>query len=103
MIISSWNINSVRARIDNLKVYIKEKKPDILLLQETKTENISFPKKEIEKLGYSAIYHGQKSYNGVAIISKKPASNAIFGLPNFETDIQARYIECEIENIHISS
>ena len=103
MIISSWNINSVRARIDNLKVYIKEKKPDILLLQETKTENISFPKKEIEKLGYSAIYHGQKSYNGVAIISKKPVSNVIFGLPSFKTDVQARYIECIIENIHISS
>ena len=75
MIISSWNVNSVRARIDNIKVYINKFSPDILLLQEIKTENINFPILEFKKLKYECYVHGQKSYNGVAIISKKKINN----------------------------
>ena len=95
MKIISWNVNSVRARIDNIKSYIKESSPDILLLQEIKTQNENFPKDEFEKLGYKSYVFGQKSYNGVAIISK-------IELENINTDFikdklkQSRIITAEI-------
>ena len=71
MIISSWNVNSVRARIENIKDYINKFSTDILLLQEIKTENINFPLSEFKSLKYECYVNGQKSYNGVAILSKK--------------------------------
>ena len=70
MKIISWNVNSVRARIENIKNYIKDSSPDVLLLQEIKTQNENFPSTEFENLGYTSHIFGQKSYNGVAIISK---------------------------------
>jgi len=75
MKIISWNVNSVRARIDNIKNYIKTSTPDILLLQEIKTQNENFPKGDFDDLGYKSYIHGQKSYNGVAIISKHEIKN----------------------------
>jgi len=75
MKIISWNVNSVRARIDNILNYIKESKPDILFLQEIKTEEINFPKEEFKKIGYESYVFGQKSYNGVAFLSKIKISN----------------------------
>ena len=71
MNIASWNINSVRIRIDQVKDYLKKKKIDILVLQEIKTEDKNFPFEEFKKAGYYSYSFGQKSYNGVAIISKK--------------------------------
>jgi len=73
--IISWNVNSVRARILNILDYIKAEKPDILLLQEIKTENVNFPSDEFKKLGYESYVFGQKSYNGVAILSKVKIDN----------------------------
>ena len=70
MKIISWNVNSVRARIENIRNYIKDSSPDVLLLQEIKTQNENFPSNEFENLGYTSHIFGQKSYNGVAIISK---------------------------------
>jgi exodeoxyribonuclease III len=70
MKIISWNVNSVRARIENILNYVKESKPDILLLQEIKTQDENFPKDAFKNLGYESYVFGQKSYNGVAIISK---------------------------------
>ena len=75
MKIISWNVNSVRARIENIKNYIKDSSPDILLLQEIKTQNENFPNDEFNKLGYISYVFGQKSYNGVAIISKQELEN----------------------------
>ena len=75
MKIISWNVNSVRARITNILEYIKQAKPDILLIQEIKTEDKNFPYEEFEKNGYYSYVYGQKSYNGVAIISKVKISN----------------------------
>ncbi len=75
MKIISWNVNSVRARIENIKNYIKDSAPDILLLQEIKTQNENFPNDEFRKLGYISYVFGQKSYNGVAIISKHKLEN----------------------------
>tara|TARA_B100001248_G_C27276259_1_gene405491 strand:+ start:112 stop:888 length:777 start_codon:yes stop_codon:yes gene_type:complete len=75
MKISSWNVNSVRARIDNIKNYIKDFSPDILFLQEIKTQNENFPNDIFKKFGYESYIFGQKSYNGVAFISKHKLQN----------------------------
>jgi exodeoxyribonuclease III len=75
MKIISWNVNSVRARIENIKNYIKDSAPDVLLLQEIKTQNENFPNDEFKNLGYTSYVFGQKSYNGVAIISKHELDN----------------------------
>ena len=96
MKISSWNVNSVRARIENIKDYLNKFSPNILLMQEIKTEEKNFPFNEFEDLGYHSNVFGQKSNNGVAIISKKK-------LENVSTDIikdklkQARTISAEFE------
>ena len=70
MKISSWNVNSVRARILNILNYLKYSKPDILMLQEIKTENQNFPSNDFKDLGYKSYVFGQKSYNGVAFLSR---------------------------------
>ena len=75
MKIISWNVNSVRARINNILEYIKQDKPDILLIQEIKTQDEKFPYDEFEKIGFSSNVFGQKSYNGVAIVSKIDIKN----------------------------
>ena len=75
MKIISWNVNSVRARIENVLSYIKESKPDILLLQEIKTQKETFPTEVFKNIGYDSHVFGQKSYNGVAIVSKLKVDN----------------------------
>ena len=96
MIISSWNVNSVRARIDNIKNYLKKFSPDIIVMQEIKTEDKNFPYDVFKKLSYECYVFGQKSYNGVAIVSKKK-------LNNIKTDLikdklkQSRIISADIE------
>ena len=75
MKIISWNVNSVRARLSNILNYIKEENPDILLLQEIKTQDQTFPYDSFKEIGYNSYVFGQKSYNGVAIISKQELDN----------------------------
>ena len=75
MRISSWNVNSVRARLENILDYLKKEKPEILMLQEIKAQEINFPKESFEKIGYKNYVFGQKSYNGVAFLSKIDISN----------------------------
>tara|TARA_X000001036_G_scaffold436509_1_gene479816 strand:+ start:264 stop:1040 length:777 start_codon:yes stop_codon:yes gene_type:complete len=75
MKIISWNVNSVRARIDNILAYIKDSNPDVLLLQEIKTQIETYPKDIFTKAGYESYVFGQKSYNGVAIVSKQKLTN----------------------------
>ena len=75
MRLTSWNVNSVRARITNILEYIKESSPDILFLQEIKTQDESFPYEDFKNIGYNSYVFGQKSYNGVAIISKQELEN----------------------------
>ena len=92
MIISSWNVNSVRARIDNIKSYLLKYKPDILMMQEIKTEDVNFPYDDFSAMDYESHVFGQKSYNGVATLSKCIIEENITKIPNFDDD-QARYIE----------
>ena len=75
MIISSWNVNSVRARIQNILSYLRSSNTDILLMQEIKTEEKNFPFNEFKNVGYNSYVLGQKSYNGVAFLSKKKFEN----------------------------
>ncbi len=91
--IATWNVNSVRARLPNVVAWLKEAVPDILLLQETKTVDETFPRGEIGELGYNIAVAGQKAYNGVAILSKSPLEDVTTALPGDEADDQARYIE----------
>ncbi len=96
MLISSWNVNSVRARIENIKSYLLKYKPDILMMQEIKTEDVNFPYDDFSSMDYESHVFGQKSYNGVAIISKNK-------LKNIKTDLikdklkQSRIISAEIK------
>ena len=97
MIISSWNVNSVRARIENIKSYLLKYKPDVVMMQEIKTEDVNFPYDDFSSMDYESHVFGQKSYNGVAIISKGK-------LKNIKTDLikdklkQSRIISAELEH-----
>ena len=91
MILSSWNVNSVRARIENILTYLKSSEPDILMMQEIKTEEKNFPFKEFKNAGYNSYVLGQKSYNGVAFLSKKKFENIELNFFNDERK-QARLL-----------
>jgi len=93
MKIATWNINGVKARIDNLRAWLTESSPDIACLQEIKSVDEGFPRLEIEALGYHVETHGQKGFNGVAILSKNKPDEVIRGLPGDDSDEQSRYIE----------
>ena len=95
MIISSWNVNSVRVRINHVINYLKKNKPDFLLLQEIKTENKNFPYTELKNIGYESEVHGQKSYNGVAIIYNKKINNINFNIINDKQE-QSRTISADV-------
>lgn len=94
--IATWNVNSVRARIQHTIKYLETFSPDIVLLQELKCTTDNFPYMEIEHLGYNTAIHGQKTYNGVAILSKYPIDDIITQLPGDDNDEEARYIEAVI-------
>ena len=93
--IATWNVNSVRQRLPHLLDYLKESSPDALCLQEIKCLDEEFPRAEVEGLGYNVETHGQKGFNGVAILAKRPFEVAR-GLPGDDADGQSRYIEAVI-------
>lgn len=93
MKIATWNINSIKARLPMALDVLKEIDCDVVCLQEIKCETDAFPYMEIEELGYNCAVHGQKSYNGVALLSKHPIEDVRKGLPGDDSDDQARYIE----------
>ena len=96
MKIVSWNVNSIKQRLGHLIKLIKEESPDIILLQETKSQDHQFPEESFADLGYNIIKKGQKTFNGVAILSKIRADESIISLPSYDIDNedgQARFIE----------
>ncbi|PYE89762.1 exodeoxyribonuclease III [Phyllobacterium leguminum] len=93
MKIATWNINGIKARIDNLLRWLQESAPDVVCLQEIKSVDELFPRLEIEALGYHVETHGQKGFNGVAILSKNTPDEVLRGLPGADTDEQSRFIE----------
>ncbi len=96
MKIASWNVNSVRTRLPTLLQWFEQARPDIACLQEIKCQDEQFPRDEFEALGYNIAVHGQKSYNGVAILSKYPIEEYTCGLPGDPDDDHARYIEAVV-------
>ena len=98
MDIASWNVNSVRARMHAITQWLDEAKPDLACLQETKTMDDGFPLGPFEERGYNVAIHGQKSYNGVAVLSKLPFEEINPRLPGDESDEQARYLEVVISS-----
>ncbi|MBN66647.1 MAG: exodeoxyribonuclease III [Rickettsiales bacterium] len=95
--IATWNVNSIKSRLQHLTDWLRsDNAPDIVLLQEIKVVNENFPAMEIEELGYNIAVHGQKTYNGVAILSKHPIDDVVTTLPGEPEDEQARYIEAVI-------
>jgi exodeoxyribonuclease-3 len=94
--IATWNVNSVNARIETVTRWFEEAQPDVACLQEIKCVDEKFPAEAFERLGYNVAVHGQKSYNGVALISKHPLEDVRRGLPGDDTDEQARYIEAVV-------
>ncbi|MEO0386079.1 MAG: exodeoxyribonuclease III [Pseudomonadota bacterium] len=96
MKIASFNINGIKARLPALLTWLSETTPDVALLQEIKSVDAAFPRTEIEDLGYRVETHGQKGFNGVAILSRLPLEDVVRGLPGDPDDPQARWIEAVV-------
>ncbi len=96
MRIATWNVNSVNARLETVLRWFEEAKPDVACLQEIKCVDEKFPSEAFERLGYNVAVHGQKAYNGVAILSKAPLEDVTRGLPEAGEDEQSRYIEAVV-------
>ncbi len=96
MKIATFNINGIKARFDALTDWLKDSAPDVAVLQEIKSVDEAFPREHFEDLGYIVETHGQKSFNGVAILSKLPLEDVTRGLPGDEEDEQARWIEATV-------
>ena len=96
MRVATWNVNSVNARLETVLGWFAEAQPDVACLQEIKCVDEKFPTAEFERLGYNVAVHGQKSYNGVAIVSKTPLEDVRKGLPGDDGDDHARYLEAVV-------
>jgi exodeoxyribonuclease-3 len=97
MRIATWNINGIKARLEGALAWLKETQPDVACFQEIKCPDEAFPSEAFEALGYNLAVHGQKGFNGVAILSKRPLDEvSVRGLPGDEADTHSRYIEAVI-------
>ncbi len=103
MKIATWNVNSIKVRLPHLLTWLGKAAPDIVLLQEIKSVEENFPELEFGDAGYNCAVLGQKTYNGVAILSKRPIEDVYRGLPGNESDPQARYIEAVISGVRVAS
>ncbi len=100
MQIATWNVNSLKVRLPQVIDWLQTSNCDILALQELKQDNDNFPLKELNELGFHCAFNGQKTYNGVALISKHPIHNITMDIPNY-TDVQKRVISATINDIRI--
>jgi exodeoxyribonuclease-3 len=100
MRIATWNVNSLKVRLPQVLDWLSKQGPDALCLQELKLEDAKFPRAELEAAGYSAAFSGQKTYNGVAILSRKPAANVLCGIPGF-LDEQRRVISADVGGVRV--
>jgi exodeoxyribonuclease III len=96
MRIATWNVNSIKQRMDNALAWLAERQPDLICLQETKCVDDTFPRLEFESLGYNVAMHGQKTFNGVAILSRLPFDEVTPRLPGSEEDDHARFLEAVV-------
>jgi exodeoxyribonuclease III len=96
MKVATWNINGIRARLETARAWVKDAAPDVLCMQEIKCEDLAFPSEMFEELGYNVHTHGQKGFNGVAILSKLPLEDVRSGLAGDDTDTHSRFIEAVV-------
>jgi exodeoxyribonuclease III len=96
MKIATWNVNSIKAHLEQAKTWLAEAQPDVVCLQEIKCEDHAFPADVFAEMGYNSVVHGQKTYNGVAILSKHPLENIVKGLDGDASDEQARFIQATV-------
>lgn len=96
----TWNVNSLKVRLPQLQAWLTAQQPDVVCLQETKLEDKAFPRGEIEAGGYQAAFAGQKTYNGVAILSRQPLQDVVVGIPGFD-DAQQRLIAASSEGVRV--
>jgi len=99
--IATWNVNSVRARLPRLLAWLSERRPDVVCLQETKCLDEQFPRAEIEEVGYDIALHGQRTYNGVAILSKRRLEDVRRGMGDAEFDDEARVIGATVDDLMV--
>ena len=97
MKIATWNVNSIRVRLEHVTDWLRDAEPDVLALQELKATAEQVPVEDLEACGYTAAVSGQKAYNGVALLSRHPLADVVTGLPGNEDDEAARYIEAWID------
>jgi len=100
MKIASWNVNSLNVRLPHVQAWLEVAQPDVLALQETKMTDDKFPQAGIEEVGYQVVYSGQKTYNGVAVISKKPALDPLTDIPGLD-DPQRRILAVTIDDVRV--
>jgi exodeoxyribonuclease-3 len=96
MRIATWNVNSIKQRVDNVVAWLKEREPDLVCLQETKCVDEQFPREPFESLGYNVAVHGQKGFNGVALLSKLPFDEVAPRLRGDADDVQSRFLEAVV-------
>jgi exodeoxyribonuclease III len=96
MLVATWNVNSIKQRIDALVAWLSARQPDIVCLQETKCVDDGFPREPLEALGFNLAIHGQKTFNGVAILSKLPFDEVTARLPGDDADDHARFLEAVV-------
>ncbi len=100
MKLATWNINSLKVRLPQLLSWLERERPDAVCLQETKLETPKFPEQEVRAAGYEAIHAGQKTYNGVAILSRTPLTGALVGISGY-SDPQQRVISASVDGVRI--
>ncbi len=103
MRITTWNVNSVRARLPRLGPWLAEKQPDVVCLQELKCTDDDFPRADVEALGYRAEVFGQKTYNGVAILARSPITDVVRWRPKDATEGESRVISAVVGGMRIAS
>jgi exodeoxyribonuclease-3 len=103
MKIAAWNVNSVRARLDRLVDWLKSTQPDVVCLQELKCQDTEFPMEAVREAGYHAAVHGQKTYNGVAILAKTEPQDVVKGLSDGVDDTHARLIAATVNGVRVVS
>lgn len=100
MRIATWNVNSLKIRLPHLLDWLASQQPDVMCLQETKTEDRNFPRAELERAGYRSVYCGQKAYNGVAILARGELADVQHGIPDFADDPK-RVIAATVDDLRI--
>jgi exodeoxyribonuclease-3 len=98
--LATWNVNSLKVRLPHVLDWLASQAPDALCLQETKLEDDKFPRAEFEAVGYQVVHAGQKTYNGVAIVSRSPARDVAFGIPGFP-DEQKRVLAATVDGVRV--